>query len=118
MPCPVVHFEIVGKNQQVLDSFYKEVFGWQLTPVMPIYSMVAKEEGGIAGGIGAFNDTPDYVTFYIEVPDFDAAMTSIESNGGKKLFGPHPIPDNTAVIGMFNDPEGHMIGLIQRTPKE
>jgi uncharacterized protein len=117
MPCPVVHFEIVGKNQQVLDSFYKEVFGWQLTPVMPIYSMVAKEEGGIGGGIGAFADTPDYVTVYVEAPDFEAAMESIESHGGKKMFGPHPLPDGSGVIGMFTDPEGHTLGLIQRTPK-
>ena len=33
------------------------------------------------------------------------------------MFGPHPIPDGTASIGMFTDPEGHAIGLIQRTPK-
>jgi len=116
MPNPVVHFEIVGKNQQVLDTFYKEVFGWQLTPVMPIYSMVAKEEGGIAGGIGAFTDTPDYVTVYVEVVDINASFAAVESHGGKKLFGPHPLPDNTALIGMFTDPEGHTLGLIQRTP--
>ena len=117
MPNPVVHFEIIGKDQKLLDGFYKDVFAWQLTPVLPIYSMVSKEEGGIAGGIGAFADTPDYVTVYIEVPDFEAAMNSIEAHGGKKLFGPQPIPDGTAVIGMFTDPEGHTLGLIQRTPK-
>jgi len=117
MPCPVVHFEIVGKNQQLLDSFYKDVFDWKLTPVMPIYSMVDKEEGGIGGGIGAFADTPDYVTFYVEVADFDATIAKVESLGGKKLFGPHPLPDGTALIGMFHDPEGHTIALIQRTPK-
>lgn len=117
MPNPVVHFEIVGKNQKLLEGFYKEVFDWQITPAMDIYSMVAKEEGGIAGGIGAFADTPDYVTVYIEVADISASFTAIESHGGKKLFGPHPIPDGTAQIGMFTDPEGHAIGLIQRTPK-
>jgi uncharacterized protein len=117
MPCPVVHFEIVGKDQKVLDSFYKDVFDWKLTPVMPIYSMVAKEEGGIGGGLGAFADTPNYVSFYISVTDFQAAMASVESHGGKKLFGPHPLPDNTALIGMFLDPEGHQLGMIQYTAK-
>jgi uncharacterized protein len=117
MPNPVVHFEIIGKDQKLLDSFYKDVFAWQLTPVMPIYSMVAKEEGGIAGGIGAFPDTPNYVSFYIEVADLEATMAGIEAHSGKKLFGPQPIPDGTAVIGMFLDPEGHTLGLIQRTPK-
>ena len=117
MPNPVIHFEIVGKDQKVLDEFYKGVFDWQLMPVMPTYSMVAKEEGGIGGGLGAFTDTPDYVTVYIEVADFNATIEKIESHGGKKMFGPHPIPDGTASIGMFTDPEGHAIGLIQRTPK-
>jgi predicted enzyme related to lactoylglutathione lyase len=117
MPNPVVHFEIVGKDQKVLDAFYKAVFDWQLTPVMPIYSMVAKEEGGIGGGIGAFVDTPDYVTVYVEVQDFAATVARIESSGGKKLFGPHQLPDGTGVIGMFTDPEGHTLGLIQHTTK-
>jgi uncharacterized protein len=117
MPNPVVHFEIIGKDQKLLDGFYKDVFAWQLTPVMDIYSMVAKEEGGIGGGLGAFADTPNYVTVYIEVQDFAAAMASIESHGGNKLFGPQPVPDGTALIGMFLDPEGHQLGLIQRTPK-
>jgi predicted enzyme related to lactoylglutathione lyase len=34
MPNPVVHFEIVGKDQQLLESFYKSIFDWQITPAM------------------------------------------------------------------------------------
>ncbi|MGB6689462.1 MAG: hypothetical protein WBE76_16635 [Terracidiphilus sp.] len=117
MPNPVVHFEVIGKDKSLLESFYKDVFAWQITPVMSEYSIVGKEEGGIPGGIGGIADAPNYVTFYIEVPDLEAAMSSVESHGGKKLFGPQPIPDGTAVIGQFMDPEGHLIGLLQRAPK-
>jgi predicted enzyme related to lactoylglutathione lyase len=28
MPDPVVHFEIVGKDQKLLDAFYNGVFRW------------------------------------------------------------------------------------------
>jgi predicted enzyme related to lactoylglutathione lyase len=47
MPSPAVHFEIVGRDEKPLDAFYKGVFDWRLTHVTDIYSMVAREEGGI-----------------------------------------------------------------------
>jgi hypothetical protein len=51
-PHPVVHFEILGKDQALLESFYKDVFGWQMNPVMEGYSLV-NPGSGIGGGIGA-----------------------------------------------------------------
>lgn len=117
MPNPVVHFEVIGKDKILLENFYRDAFAWQITPVMSEYSLVGKEEGGIPGGIGGIADAPNYVTFYVEVPNLEAAMSSVESHGGKKLFGPQPIPDGSGIIGQFMDPEGHLIGLLQRTPK-
>ena len=40
MPNPVVHFEIIGKDQQLLESFYKSVFDWQITPAMEGLSLI------------------------------------------------------------------------------
>lgn len=115
MPSPVVHFEIIGENQQLLEGFYKDVFAWQITPVMEGYSLVAKEEGGIGGGIGAMGAQHRRVTFYVSVPDVEAALVLIESKGGEKAFGPHTVPDGSIVAG-FTDPEGNLIGLV-RPPK-
>lgn len=112
MPSPVVHFEIIGENQQLLDGFYKDVFAWQITPVMEGYSLVAKEEGGIAGGIGGMGPGHHRVTFYVDVPDVEASLALIESKGGKKVFGPHTVPGGKIVAG-FSDPEGNVIGLVQ-----
>ena len=53
-----------------------------------------------------------HVTFYVAVADVTAALELIESKGGKKAFGPHPIPDGGIIAG-FTDPEGHLIGLVQ-----
>jgi hypothetical protein len=111
MPNPVVHFEIIGENQQLLESFYKEVFAWQITPAMAGYSLVAKEAGGIAGGIGAEGSTRR-VAIYVSVPNIEAALAVIESKGGKMAFGQQTVPDGTVIAG-FTDPEGNLIRLAQ-----
>ena len=113
MPNPVVHFEIIGKDQQLLESFYKSVFDWQITPAMEGYSLVNAGFGiGIGGGIGGGSEARQHVTFYVGVEDVAAALALIESKGGQKAFGPHPIPDGGIIAG-FTDPEGHLIGLVQ-----
>ena len=117
MPHPIVHFEISGKDKQVLEAFYKDVFAWQITPVMDEYSLVAKEEGGIGGGIGSRPGNPGHVTFYVQVDDVNAALALIESKGGQKAFGPHPVPDG-GFIACFLDPEGHLVGIVQPPVKQ
>jgi predicted enzyme related to lactoylglutathione lyase len=112
MPHPVVHFEIMGNDKKLLESFYKSVFDWEIEPVMESYSM-AIPGSGIKGGIGSMGQS--YVTFYVAVADVNAALALIESKGGKKSFGPHTIPDG-AIIAGFTDPEGHLIGLVQAPP--
>ena len=110
-PHPVVHFEILGRDQKLLEEFYKDVFDWQISPAMEGYSLV-KPGSGIHGGIGAMGEGRVHVTFYVAVADVAAALELIESKGGKKAYGPHPIPDGGIFAG-FLDPEGHLIGLVQ-----
>ena len=111
MSNPVVHFEILGKDQKLLESFYTSIFDWEIEPAMEGYSLV-KTGPGIGGGIGAMGAGRDHVMFYVAVDDVDAALALIESKGGKRAFGPHPIPDGGTFAG-FTDPEGHLIGLMQ-----
>src|SRR3979490_1858195 len=74
MPNPVVHFEVLGKDAQALQSFYGQVFDWELNSVMPTYAMVSTGiEGGIPGGVGATPDGSDgHVIFYVAVDDLAA----------------------------------------------
>ncbi len=109
---PVVHFEIIGENQQLLNDFYGSVFDWKIDQVMEGYAL-ATPGSGIAGGIGAMAAARRHVTFYVEVADVAAALKLIESKGGKLGFGPHPVPTGAIVAG-FTDPEGHLIGLVQQ----
>jgi predicted enzyme related to lactoylglutathione lyase len=102
---PVVHFEILGKNQQLLEAFYRDVFHWQIDPIMEGYSLVKPGGGGIDGGIGAMGEGREHVTFYVAVNNVEAALALIESKGGKTAFGPHPIPDG-ASLPALRTPKG------------
>jgi hypothetical protein len=110
MPNPILHFEINGKDQKLLEDFYKSIFDWQITPAMKGYSLV--DTGSVpGGGIGAMGQV-QHVTFYVGVEDVAGALALVESKGGKTAFGPHTIPDG-GTIGAFLDPEGHLIGLLK-----
>jgi uncharacterized protein len=52
------------------------------------------------------------VTFYVEVPDVEAALAKAESLGGSRMMGPEEPMEGT-VIGLFTDPEGRVVGVVQ-----
>lgn len=117
---PVVHFEITGRDGPALQSFYSRLFGWDVDASNPMgYGVVARQGNtnadgvGIGGGVAQGPDGyPGHVTFYVEVPDVEAALAQAEGMGAARMMGPEEVmPD--LVIGLFGDPEGHVIGLIQ-----
>ena len=119
---PVVHFEIIGKDGQALRSYYSELFGWEINADNPMnYGIVDREKNvsadgiGIGGGIGAGppdQDYPGHVTVYVEVPDLEATLQKAESLGGSRMMGPEKVMEGVE-IALFNDPEGHLIGLVK-----
>jgi len=68
--------------------------------------------GGIGGGIG---EAPEgyggHATFYVAVPDVEAALAQVEQLGGSRMFGPEEVMDGL-VVGLFTDPEGHVVGVV------
>jgi uncharacterized protein len=117
---PVVHFEIVGKDANKLQSYYSDLFGWEFDADNPMRYGVVQREGntntdgvGIGGGVGPGPEGYDgHVTFYVEVPDVEAALAQAESLGGTRMMGPDK-PMEGLEIGLFNDPEGHLVGLVK-----
>ncbi len=115
---PVVHFEVMGKDIEKLRGFYSGMFGWSINTDNPMqYGIVDREanlsrEGiGIGGGIGqAPEGYAGHVTFYVAVPDVEAALQQAESLGGSRMMGPEPVMGDL-VIGVFSDPEGRVVGL-------
>src|SRR5206468_12685924 len=83
---PVVHFEVIGKNCATLDAFYGGLFGWKLDANNPVgYGVIARDDNltadgiGIGGGMMALppemaQDSSGHVTWYVEVPDVEAAL--------------------------------------------
>ncbi len=117
---PVVHFEIIANDGDRLRGYYAELFGWQIDADNPVgYGMVAREDNtnpdgiGIGGGIGNAPEGYDgHATFYVEVPDVEAALAKAESLGGSRMMGPEAVMEGVE-IGLFNDPEGHVVGLVK-----
>ncbi len=52
------------------------------------------------------------MTFYIEVPDVETALAKAESLGGTRVMGPEEVMEQVE-LGLFNDPEGHLIGVVK-----
>jgi uncharacterized protein len=117
---PVVHFEIVAKDGEKLKSYYSDLFGWEIDSNNPMnYGLVTREGNvnadgvGIGGGVGTGPEGYDgHVTFYVEVPDVEATLAKAESLGGSRMMGPEQ-PMEGVEIGLFNDPEGHVIGVVK-----
>lgn len=123
MANPVIHFEVIGKDGDKLKSYYSELFGWEINSDNPMnYGTIGDGQGrgpdgeGIGGGIaGAPEGYDGHVTFYVSVPDVEAALAKAESLGGERVFGPDKVMD-MMILGQFKDPEGHVIGVINTNP--
>jgi uncharacterized protein len=117
---PVVHFEVIGKDAESLQRYYSELFGWEIDTNNPVgYGIVARDGNtnpdgvGIGGGIGAGPEGyGGHSTFYVEVPDIEAALAKAESLGGSRMMGPEAVMEGVE-IGLFTDPEGHVVGVVQ-----
>jgi uncharacterized protein len=118
---PVVHFEVVGKDGDKLQSYYAELFGWNINSDNEMnYGMVDGKDNktadgnvGIGGGVGQGPEGyGGHVTFYVAVPDVEQALQKAESLGGKRVMGPEDIM-GMVVLGQFTDPEGNLVGVVK-----
>ncbi len=109
---PTMWFEVAAKDREGMKGFYSGLFDWKLNDMeaMP-YTGVETGGPGIPGGIGeAPEGSEGHVTFYVEVDDVEAGLAKVETLGGNRVMGPVEIPSGE--IGLFADPEGHVVGLM------
>ena len=119
----MVHFEVIGKDGKKLQGYYGELFGWEIDANNPMNYGTVQREGntnadgaGIGGGVGTGPEGYEgHVTFYVEVPDVEAALARAEELGGSRMMGPDEVMEGL-VIGMFADPEGHVVGVVTDGP--
>jgi hypothetical protein len=109
----------MGKDADKLRSYYSQLFGWEFKTDNPMNYGIVQRDGnvapdgtGIGGGVGEAPEGYDgHVTFYIGVPDVEAALAKAEGLGGTRMMGPDKVMDSLE-IGLFGDPEGHVIGVV------
>jgi uncharacterized protein len=114
----IVYFEIVGGDAALLRSYYSELLGWRFQNDVPPrgfdYALVPESDAGVRVGIGAAAPgTEGYVTFYVGVVDVETTLDRAQGLGGRRIFGPDRVSDSLE-LGMLRDPEGHVVGLLQR----
>jgi hypothetical protein len=115
MGAPVVHFEInTADDPAELHGFYANLFGWSIDANNPMnYGLVTTGAGkGVDGGIGGAQDGTPSICFYVEVPDITATLAAAEAAGGKTLM-PREVVTDAVVVGMFADPQGNVVGLVE-----
>jgi predicted enzyme related to lactoylglutathione lyase len=124
MAQPVVHFEVVGKDGEMIKRYYAELFEWEIDSNNPMnYGLIAASEGsagpGIGGGIGQGPEGYEgHITFYVEVPGVEVALVEAEGLGGTRVMGPMTVPGTEIVLGQFRDPEGNVVGVTQAARKQ
>lgn len=115
MAHPVIWFEVLGTDGGDLRRFYGSLFNWSFDINNPgQYGLVSTGgNAGIPGGIGTvYPEARSWVTFYVETPDVDASLAQAQELGGKIVMPRTVKPGVT--MGIFEDPEGHVIGLVER----
>lgn len=120
MGAPVLHFEVIVRDGARARDFYGELFGWSISADNPMEYGIVEREGnldadgvGIGGGVGRAPEGYDgHVTFYVGVPDVEAALARAAELGGTRMMGPDKVMEGVE-IGLFTDPEGNTIGLLK-----
>ncbi len=111
---PIVYWEINAKDGPALAEFYRDVFEWESSvDDTGFYSFKSGSARGIDGGIFTGKGLlPPHRALYIEVEDIKIVLERVARRGAEILLG--PFESGNAILAFFRDPEGHMLGLIER----
>jgi predicted enzyme related to lactoylglutathione lyase len=111
----IVHWELMGPDAAVLNSFYHDMFGWkgEEVPGFGGYTMIPAEDTGVAGAIGAGNEhMPSYQAIYIEVESIDEHLAKAEAMGARTAV-PRTVIPGEVTFAIFHDPAGNLVGLVE-----
>ncbi|MEO1029145.1 MAG: hypothetical protein AAFX02_08835 [Pseudomonadota bacterium] len=106
MSYPIVFFDIAGPSESTLRSFYASVFNWPCGQPGPFNPGNAQSLGG------HIRQDPNEMLLYVGVPDVAATLKEVEAAGGK-IDVPRFEAPGVAVLGLFFDPAGNKMGLVE-----
>lgn len=106
MAAPVLFFDIAGPDAASLRAFYAEVFRWD------------SDDGGrfevrVSSPLqAAVREDPAEMRIYVGVEDVAEALERVTSRGGSVDTPRFEVP-GVAVLGLFRDPAGNPMGLVE-----
>jgi predicted enzyme related to lactoylglutathione lyase len=110
--------ELMTTDAPAAMKFYSELFGWRPSESLDMgplgkYQMFNRPRGMIGGMMNKppeMAQVPPHWMIYFRVPNIDAAVERIKSNGGKILNGPMEVPGGDWVVNAM-DPQGAAFAL-------
>ena len=120
MGAAVTHFEINARDGKKAQEFYAALFDWKIDSNNPMnYGIVMTGlKMGIGGGIGQVEaDKQPFVTIYVQVENPQAYVAKAVSMGAKEVLPITVIP-NMVTYGIFADPDGNMVGIVEGPQKD
>jgi uncharacterized protein len=115
-PAPIVFFDIAGPADAHQADFYAKLFGWRAGAGDVISVPVIGPRPATGPQLdGTLRVDPAGKLIYIGVPDVTAKLGEVAANGGK-IVAPRFEVKGVAVIGLFTDPAGNGMGLVELAP--
>jgi predicted enzyme related to lactoylglutathione lyase len=103
---PIVFFDIAGPDSSRLQKFYADLFEWKATATGTFTAPASTPLPA------TFRGETAEIVIYIGVTDIAATLTRVQAAGGSVVF-PRLVVPGTAVIGLFKDPAGTRVGLVE-----
>jgi uncharacterized protein len=117
----VVHFEIPIDEPDRAGPFYRDTFGWTVTPFgdAGYWTLTTGEPPGVGaeGALTAREGAPEGVLIYVGVDDITSTLAKVTEAGGKVEREREEIP-GIGFWALFRDPEGNLLGLFETPPGE
>ena len=112
-PAPIVFFDVAGPAEAHQADFYAKVFGWNpgIGGVISV-PVIGPQPASGPQLDGTLRVDPAGKLIYIGVPDVTAKLNEVAANGGK-IVAPRFEVKGVAVIGLFTDPAGNGMGLVE-----
>jgi predicted enzyme related to lactoylglutathione lyase len=106
MVAPVVFFDIAGPDARTQADFYFEVFDWKI-------GTDGRFNVPTSGNLqGALRQDPAEKVLYLGVADVTACLAKVEAQGGIVIQPRFEVP-GVVILGLFADPAGNRIGLVE-----
>lgn len=105
----ICSIEMYSKDHTITARFFNDLFEWGTRETMPQY--LGFDPGGGISGVFQSHTPSVPALAYVYVKDVAAALTEIESAGGRRMAEPMSAP-GMGTFGYFTDPSGTDMGLI------